>query len=541
MSIIGPYIGVPVKNLFLSADFFQKLQSLKNPALHALFPGPLSGQIPAEGSPMDIAGILAFVRIFLIGIIIDLTDLIPAVNHGNPRLKQHIGVKHEVHADGVIHLFLILLKTGAFNAAHRGGGAAEPGVPGHRVVIVQFSPAPAAREFSGIIVVEEPLVGHFIHSLPLQERKIQPPADIVMTAEIVQEGVFPGKPADRIQLFFQQRGVLHRQGVPDGSHSGYIVQHMALRFFYSPEVGRHFLGFHNHFPKQNRGGTYDFSDHAHHPHNGVYLPQIPAGRPQLLPYIGDGVNADDIHAQIGKKQEIVHHLVEDSGVGVVQIPLIGIKGGHHIIAHILQIGKVSRSRSGKYLGHRFFKLPGNLRIVIEEIAAHVLALSGPGPPGPLVIFGSMIHDKIHTDVYALFMAFFREAGQIFHGSQILPDFTEIRHSVPAVRFTFCHIQKGHQVNAVHVAGFQIGKPALHTPDGSGKIINIEHHAQHIFFPEPFRVRFLPGVSLFQSSAALLIKPVHLTAEFKKHIVIAVKLHVQPPEFIVMTPQPFFEI
>ena len=195
---------------------------------------------------------------------------------------------------------------------------------------------------------------------------------------------------------------------PGSGHGGHIVEHMALRLLHCAEIGSHLFWLHDHFSQEHDPRAHDLADHAHHADNGVDLGQVPAIGPQLLPDIGHCVDADDVHALVGQVEEIVHHLIEYPGVAVVQIPLVGVKRRHHIVSHLRQIGKITRRCGGKYLGHRLLILPWDSRVGVEEIPAHVLSVSLAGSPGPLVILGGVVHDKIHAQADFLLMAFLRQ-------------------------------------------------------------------------------------------------------------------------------------
>lgn len=54
----------------------------------------------------------------------------------------------------------------------------------------------------------------------------------------------------------------------------------------------------------------------------MYPRQISAVGSQLFPDIGNGVDTDNVDTYVGEEQEVVHHLIEDPGIAVVQIPLV---------------------------------------------------------------------------------------------------------------------------------------------------------------------------------------------------------------------------
>ena len=173
--------------------------------------------------------------------------------------------------------------------------------------------------------------------------------------------------------------------MPGGCHGRDIIEHMTLRLFHRSKIGHNLLRLHNYLSQQKYSRTHDFTDHSHHADNGVHLGQVSALCVQLLPDIGHGINPDDINATVCQIQKIVHHLIENSGIPVVQIPLIWIKRGHYIVSRIRQPGEISRRRDRKYLGHAFLISGRQVKVVEKEVAAHIFALSPACPFRPLVL------------------------------------------------------------------------------------------------------------------------------------------------------------
>ena len=96
------------------------------------------------------------------------------------------------------------------------------------------------------------------------------------------------------------------------------------------------------------------------------------------------------------------------------------------------VGKVSRSCSGKYLRNCFFKHCRDFIIVKEEIAAHIFPIALFCPDSPFMIFGCVVHDKIHTYAHISFMAGVCHSSQILHGSQLRLYLPEICYCVSSV-------------------------------------------------------------------------------------------------------------
>ena len=196
-------------------------------------------------------------------------------------------------------------------------------------------------------------------------------------------------------------------------------------------------------------------------------------------------------------------------------------------------GKVPRSSGREYLWYGLFVLVRDLTVVVEEVTAHIFSVTLACFFCPLVIFRSVVHNKIHTQVHSVFVAFVSKGGKIFHGTKIRADFAEIGYCVTTVGTAFRSVQKRHQMKTVHVAFLKIWKLGRNSLDVAGKIVNIEHHAKHILLAEPVRIFFSFKVAVFESAAACCKILIHLVAELCKHIVIVIKLCVQPSKLVVM--------
>src|SRR5699024_11960295 len=63
----------------------------------------------------------------------------------------------------------------------------------------------------------------------------------------------------------------------------------------------------------------------------------------------------------------------------------------------------------------------SVEVVEEEVPVLVLPLPRSGPPGPLVLLGGVVHDKIQADADLPPVALLRQILQIGHGTQAVLD------------------------------------------------------------------------------------------------------------------------
>ena len=362
-----------------------------------------------------------------------------------------------------------------------------------------------------------------------------------MAAQVVQEQKVPGQGAHGVHLVAQQGYVPGGQSVPGGGHGGHVVEHVALGLFRGSEVGDHLGRLHDHLAQQQHAGADDLAHHAHHAHQGVDLGEVAAGGAQLLPDVGDRVQTDHINASVGEVQKVFRHVVEDHGVGVVQVPLVGIEVGHDHLLAVIQPGKAAGGSSGEHLGDRLLKFTGNIPVVVEEVALPVARLSGTGLAGPLVVLTGVVHHKVQAQADVLLPAGVGQRLQVLHGPQLGLDPAEVGHGVAAVAAALGALQQGHQVQIVDAALLNVRQFLFHTLQGAGKGVGVEHHAQQIPAAVPVGIVF-PALVL-QSQGVLALGPAaaeHLDKVVKGGHIAVVELAVEPLELVIAAVQTALE-
>ena len=100
---------------------------------------PESCLIPVEVAAMDVAAVLAFDRVIMICVVIQLTDLVTAVEDRHTCLSEQECMKHDIELDSFLLLELVLLILGSFDAAQRSCRAAHTGIAESRIIIVELA------------------------------------------------------------------------------------------------------------------------------------------------------------------------------------------------------------------------------------------------------------------------------------------------------------------------------------------------------------------------------------------------------------------
>ena len=88
------------------------------------------------------------------------------------------------------------------------------------------------------------------------------------------------------------------------------------------------------------------------------------------------------------------------------------------------------------------------------------------------------------------------------------------------------------MDIVDIALLDVVELGFHTFDIAGKIVDIEHHTQHIVGFVPFRILLPLKVHGFQIFISFHIEPVKIITKLSVHGIIAVHFHVKPAELII---------
>ena len=443
-----PCVGLIVKDLMFRADGLEDTQCVEDPAFAGGCVVSESNFVPVEVAAVQITAVIPLQRIFMVGIIVLLADLVTAVENRNTALGEEEGVKHDIQADRAVELVIIHLIFGSFDTAQGGGCAAEAGVAQAGIIVVEFTAGITVIALAGQIIIEIFLVCDFFHAELLEELVVQSPADIIVAAQIVEESIVVRQGEYCLHLVAEKPYIVGRHGVPGAGHSRDIIEHVALGFLDRSEIRNDLGGLHNDFTQEKGAGADDLGCHAHQADKSVDLRQVAAVGSQFLPDIRSRVKTDDIDAVIAQIQHICGHIIEDDRIRVIEVPLIGIEGGHDDLASFFAPGEVTGSGLREDLGHGFFKFAGNCPVIIEEISVLVFLLTCAGALGPLVVLTGVVHDEVQADAHAAVVALVTQLRKIFHGAQSRLDLAEVCNCISSVASACRALQQGHQVYVV---------------------------------------------------------------------------------------------
>ena len=233
------------------------------------------------------------------------------------------------------------------------------------------------------------------------------------------------------------------------------------------------------------------------------LGEVAAVGVQFLPDVGHGVQPDDVHALVAQEEHVLRHVVEDHGIAVVQVPLVGVEGGHHHLARLLVPGEVARGGGGEDLRHGTLEADGDLPVVIEEIALLTGPVAGLGPAGPFMVLAGVVHHEVQAQGDAPVMTVAGQGGQILHGAQLRLDLSKVRHGVAPVAAALGAFQQGHQVQIADAAFLHVIQLFPHAPQSPAKGLDVHLHAHQVVALVPGGVRLPPEVQLPQGGGTVL--------------------------------------
>ena len=365
---------------------------------------------------------------------------------------------------------------------------------------------------------------------------VQTPANIIVAAQIIHKPAVFRQAVQHIQLGFQQTNIPAGQSAPQVDHHRHIVQHVTFRLFRRAVVGGQLPRRHDHLAFEDHRRADTFQHHAQHPHNGMHLGQIAAAGAQLFPDIGYRVDAQHLHAQIGKVQDAFDHLHKHRRIAVIQIPLVGVEGGQHPLVHLLIPCEVARRGVGEHLRHGALVLVGNGAVLKAVVIRLIGAVPRLGPHGPFVGVGSVVHHHIQTQADARFAQLCRQRGQVLIGAEGRVHLLKTFHRVAAVIVGMGHFQQRHQVQIGQLLFLQIGQFSGKGLQVPREQVGIHGHAEHIAPAIPVRVRLAGGIQTFQFFAAFLIGLPHGVLQRVQPPAVIVQFHKQPVQLVLVTGQ-----
>lgn len=254
---------------------------------------PAFGPLPIEEGAVQPAAVMGLFRVVLVGVVVDRSDFVAAVDQRDAGFGQELGVDQEDALDGELLLVEVMVLQRHFQTGQAGQGAAVPGIEGLGIEFIQLT----ARMAEGMVALVEAdqvlLMGFGRKAHGLENIVIEPPADIVMATGIGDPAGAVGDLEAIFDAFGHQAGIAGGKGVPDIDHMGGIVEDLAFLVLIRTEVFDDLEGFDNRLAEQDEAGANQVDDQAQHLEQGMDLGQIATIGAKLFPHEGDGIESDD--------------------------------------------------------------------------------------------------------------------------------------------------------------------------------------------------------------------------------------------------------
>ena len=177
---------------------------------------------------------------------------------------------------------------------------------------------------------------------------------------------------------------------------------------------------------------------------GVCLRQVFAACAHLFPNKGNGIHAQNINAQVGKKHHFACHGTEYPWIAVIQVPLEGVECCPYP-ASVFQLGEAARMLVGEDFTQGAVVLVGHptvrenvVEIVVERIADGAAFC-------PFVFVGSVVEDEIDNGGNTCFVQGGNDIAQVVYCAQCRIDIAVAADRISAVAFAFRAFKQGHQV------------------------------------------------------------------------------------------------
>ena len=139
-----PGIRLRVKDVEGAAELSEACDALEELSGAGLRIVALCHLIPLQVPAVEIPGVIPLERIIVIGVVIELADLVSGVEDRDAALGEQEGVEHEIQLDRALQLLVVALVLRRLNAAQRRRRAAQSRIAELRIVVVELAPGVAA-------------------------------------------------------------------------------------------------------------------------------------------------------------------------------------------------------------------------------------------------------------------------------------------------------------------------------------------------------------------------------------------------------------
>ena len=216
----------------------------------------------------------------------------------------------------------------------------------------------------------------------------------------------------------------------------------------------------------------------------VDLGLVLAVRALALPQEGDGVQAQHVDPGGRQAEHRLGHRAEDLGVGVVEVPLVGVEGGPHPALELRLPREAARRRGGEDLGQRHLVGVGLGAIGERAVEGQRPRVAGQRGLRPRVLARGVVEDHVDAQRHARGAQVVGQRAQVVHRAERGLHRAVVDHRVAAVVGLRAGVQERHEVQVADAELAQVGQALAHAVQRAGEAVDVGHVADGLLALEP---------------------------------------------------------
>ena len=238
--------------------------------------------------------------------------------------------------------------------------------------------------------------------------------------------------------------------------------------------------------------------------DGVDLGLVLAGRAHALPQEGDGVEAQDLHAQVGEEHDDLGELDKNVGVRPVEVPLPGVERRPDPLLQVLVPGEVPGRKVGEDLREGALVRVG-LPAVGEPVKVVLVArVARAGLHRPVVLAGHVVEDEVEDEADPVLAQGGGEVPEVVDGSQVGTDGPVVPDRIPAVVVPGSRLEEWHEVQVGDAQLAQVRDLVLDPLEVVREPVGVCGVAHHLGQLQPVRLQ-----GPFEIEDVQVVRPVHV--------------------------------
>ena len=321
------------------------------------------------------------------------------------------------------------------------------------------------------------------------------PADVVVTADVVNPGCALGQVVPMFQRLLQQIDFARRQTIPQQRHLQRVVGKLA---FLGRDVAHHVVRMNDGLGFEQQGRCSNAGERVVGAQEVMRLWLVLAGGTHLLPDESHRIHAQELDAKVGDVQHLAGHRGKHRRIAVVQVPLIAVEGRPHP-APVRQLrksaGVLVREDFAQcsLVGIRLFAVRENVKEIV------VLRLTRPRATRPFVLVRGMVEHEVEHQRDAFLAQLFRQLTKIGNLAERRLGLAVAADSVTAVAVRVRAQEGWHQVQIGQPEFLEVRNLFLDSLEGPGEQVDVADTTEHLLRLEPVRV----GLALFVERLEIL--------------------------------------